>query len=79
MCVCVCVCVFDQNWIKKWCWGEKFPKEKMLTESFFNVAGKNFLNVIKKTVLYEEHSAMALLAHFLILKRKHITNEMNGP
>lgn len=28
------------------------PREKMLSESVFNVSGMKYLNVIKKTVLY---------------------------
>ena len=48
-----------------------FPREKMLTESFFNVIGKKFLNVIKKAVLYVEHSATALFGPFSNFKKEN--------
>lgn len=43
----------------------------MLTESLYNMIGKKFLNVIKKTVLYVEHSATALFGPFSIFKKEN--------
>lgn len=51
---------------------EKFPMEKMLSESVLNVSGKKSLNIIKKTVLCVEHSATALFRPFSNFKMENI-------
>lgn len=43
----------------------------MLSESGFNVTGKKFFNVIKKTVLYVEYYAIALFGPFSNFKKEN--------
>lgn len=51
--------------------GGKVSQEKMLSESGFNVTGKKFLNVIKKTVLYVEYHATVLFGPLSTFKKEN--------
>ena len=69
MCVCVCVKLFKTE-LKSDAGGESFPGKRCWLNHLLTWLEKTFVNVIVKTLLCVEHSAMALFGPFSSFKKK---------
>ena len=71
VCVCVCVCVkLFKTELKSDAGGESFPGKRCWLNHLLTWLEKTFVNVIVKTLLCVEHSAMALFGPFSSFKKK---------